>query len=144
MRLDPPNFWEDVPSPHPGAPRGPELAPPAPEPPRRRRWRIRHLILALLAIFMLLVAWLAVTAPLSRSLQPIAAPSLTLLSAEGDRCGLAANLSRLLADEALRDRLGRQGRALMAAQFDVLTQTARLEQIYDEVAAAARQEYDVP
>jgi penicillin-binding protein 1A len=32
---------------------------------------------------MLLIAWLAVTAPLSKSLQPIAAPSLTLLSAEG-------------------------------------------------------------
>ncbi|MFI5891781.1 glycosyltransferase [Actinoplanes sp. NPDC051513] len=59
-----------------------------------------------------------------------------LLSAEGDRRGLAANLSRLLADESLRDRLGRQGRALMVAKFDVLAQTARLEQIYDEVAAA--------
>ena len=58
-----------------------------------------------------------------------------LLSAEGDRPALAANLSRLLADEALRDRLGRQARALMVAKFDLRTQTARLEQIYDEVAA---------
>jgi penicillin-binding protein 1A len=33
---------------------------------------------------MLLVAWLAITAPLSKSLQPIAAPSLTLVSVEGD------------------------------------------------------------
>jgi len=33
---------------------------------------------------MLLVAWLAITAPLSKSLQPIAAPSLTLVSVEGE------------------------------------------------------------
>jgi penicillin-binding protein 1A len=32
---------------------------------------------------MLIIAWLAITAPLSKSLQPIAAPSLTLLSVEG-------------------------------------------------------------
>jgi penicillin-binding protein 1A len=32
---------------------------------------------------MLLIAWLAITAPLSKSLQPIAAPSLTLVSVEG-------------------------------------------------------------
>lgn len=36
-----------------------------------------------LALFLALVAWLAVTAPLSRSLQPIAAPGITLLSADG-------------------------------------------------------------
>jgi penicillin-binding protein 1A len=33
---------------------------------------------------MLIIAWLAITAPLSKSLQPIAAPSLTLVSAEGE------------------------------------------------------------
>jgi len=33
---------------------------------------------------MLIVAWLAITAPLSKSLQPIAAPSLTLTSVEGE------------------------------------------------------------
>jgi penicillin-binding protein 1A len=33
---------------------------------------------------MLIVAWLAITAPLSKSLQPVAAPSLTLVSVEGD------------------------------------------------------------
>ena len=59
-----------------------------------------------------------------------------LLSAEGDRVGLAANLSRLLGDERLRDRLGQQARALMTARFDLTKQTARLEDIYDEVAAA--------
>jgi penicillin-binding protein 1A len=46
--------------------------------------RIRHVLLGAVAVFMLLVAWLAITAPLSKSLQPVAAPSLTLLSAEGD------------------------------------------------------------
>jgi colanic acid/amylovoran biosynthesis glycosyltransferase len=60
-----------------------------------------------------------------------------LLSAEGDRPGLAASLARLLADESLRERLGRQGRALMAGKFDIAAQSARLEQIYDEVAAAS-------
>jgi penicillin-binding protein 1A len=59
----------------------------APRPPSRPPWRARIVkrglkILALL--FVLLVLWLAVTAPLSRSLQPIAAPSITLLSAEGE------------------------------------------------------------
>ncbi|MDQ3139500.1 MAG: penicillin-binding protein, partial [Pseudomonadota bacterium] len=54
-----------------------------PQQPRRRtqkRWRIAAVVLAL---FLALVAWLAVTAPLSRSLQPIAAPGITLLSADG-------------------------------------------------------------
>jgi penicillin-binding protein 1A len=56
-------------------------------PPKRawwRRWRFKHVVLATLAVFMLLIAWLAVTAPLSKSLQPIAAPSLTLVSVEGE------------------------------------------------------------
>jgi len=48
------------------------------------RLKIRHVLLGTLALFMLIIAWLAITAPLSKSLQPIAAPSLTLLSAEGE------------------------------------------------------------
>src|SRR3954453_21884207 len=85
MRLDEPAQWQTVPAEAPGpldpAPRPPE--------PRRRGWRRpfglrgRPIPLGLAAIFMLLVAWLAITAPLSKSLQPIAAPSLTLLSVEG-------------------------------------------------------------
>jgi penicillin-binding protein 1A len=48
---------------------------------KRIRWR---LVLAGTAIaFLLLVLLLTITAPLSKSLQPIGAPSLTLLSAEG-------------------------------------------------------------
>ncbi len=57
-----------------------------------------------------------------------------LLGAEGDRDALAANIARLLADEPLRERLGKQGRARVEADFDLATQTRRLEQIYDEVA----------
>jgi penicillin-binding protein 1A len=72
-------------TPPPGTPGG------APPPDQRPRWRrivarlkIRHVLLGALALFMLIIAWLAITAPLSKSLQPIAAPSLTLLSVEGD------------------------------------------------------------
>ncbi len=55
-------------------------------PPRLARplgWWIKRGLLALLAIFILLVAYLAITAPLSKSLQPIAPPQITLLAADG-------------------------------------------------------------
>ncbi|HEX5185080.1 MAG TPA: PBP1A family penicillin-binding protein [Allosphingosinicella sp.] len=87
MRWDEPVQWQTVPTEPPG-PLDPVPPPPAERP--RRGWRRpfglrwRHIILGLLAIFMLLVAWLAITAPLSKSLQPIAAPGLTLVSAEGE------------------------------------------------------------
>jgi penicillin-binding protein 1A len=64
------------------APPPPEY-PQAPlEPPRRRRWyrRPTRIVALLLA---LLIGWLAVTAPLSKSLQPIAPPGITLLSSDG-------------------------------------------------------------
>ncbi|MDX3910811.1 MAG: PBP1A family penicillin-binding protein [Sphingobium sp.] len=52
--------------------------------PWRKRVRIAGWVFAaMLAIFMALVAWLAITAPLSRSLKPIAPPSITLKSADG-------------------------------------------------------------
>jgi penicillin-binding protein 1A len=86
--LDQTAQWQPLPNDRAG-PGGPEYPPP---PPRRSRlawlnplrWGWRRVVLAILALFMLIVAWLAITAPLSKSLQPIAAPSLTLLSAEGD------------------------------------------------------------
>ncbi|GAA4825696.1 transglycosylase domain-containing protein [Sphingosinicella ginsenosidimutans] len=63
-------------------------APPAaalPPPPTPWRARVVKRALKLGAlILVLLIAWLAFTTPLSRSLQPIAAPSITLLSAEGE------------------------------------------------------------
>ncbi|HEX7741174.1 MAG TPA: transglycosylase domain-containing protein, partial [Sphingobium sp.] len=52
------------------------------------RWRRRAHIAgwiaaALLALLMIMIAWLAVTAPMSRSLKPIAPPSISLMSADG-------------------------------------------------------------
>ena len=57
-----------------------------PASPKRRtsklRWAMRGLG-ALLILFVLIVAWLAVTAPLSKSLQPPTPPSITLLASDG-------------------------------------------------------------
>ena len=57
--------------------------PSAPATQRRHRRFLQAILLGLAALVLALVAWLAITAPLSRSLQPPVAPSLTLLSAEG-------------------------------------------------------------
>lgn len=46
------------------------------------KWVMRGLA-AFIVLFILAVGWLALTAPLSKSLQPPAPPSITLLSAEG-------------------------------------------------------------
>ena len=53
-------------------------------PPRRRwgRWIVRGLA-GLVVMFVLLIGWLAVTAPLSKSLQPPTPPSITLLASDG-------------------------------------------------------------
>ena len=60
---------------------------PEPEPQTRRgrgwRWWTTRLLAALLALLILVIGWLAFTAPLSKSLQPIAPPQLTLLAADG-------------------------------------------------------------
>lgn len=50
---------------------------------RTRWWWIKRGLLGFAALFLLLIAWLAITAPLSKSLQPIAAPQITLLAADG-------------------------------------------------------------
>ena len=50
---------------------------------RRKRWWIARGVAGLFALFVVLVAWLAVTAPLNKSLQPIAPPQVTLLAADG-------------------------------------------------------------
>jgi penicillin-binding protein 1A len=48
----------------------------------RRRW-VKRGMQALLLIFALAVVWLAITAPLSKSLQPVVPPQITLLAADG-------------------------------------------------------------
>lgn len=55
----------------------------APLPPRRRWIKKRYIAAGILLVFMLLVGWLAITAPLSRSLEPIAPPSITLVASDG-------------------------------------------------------------
>ncbi|WP_250008840.1 glycosyltransferase [Actinoplanes sp. M2I2] len=59
-----------------------------------------------------------------------------LLGAEGDREALAANLRKLLDDENLRTAMGAAARARAETDFDVVKQSRRLEDIYDEVARA--------
>ena len=57
------------------------------ERPQRRWWLswkwIKRGLLLIAALFVALVAWLALTAPLSKSLEPIAPPQITLLAADG-------------------------------------------------------------
>jgi penicillin-binding protein 1A len=66
---------------------GADLDPPADTPPPgkwRRRWPwIRRGLWSFAALMVLIIGWLAVTAPLSRSLQPIVPPQMTILSAQG-------------------------------------------------------------
>ncbi|WP_443025100.1 transglycosylase domain-containing protein [Sphingomonas sp. M1-B02] len=51
---------------------------------KKRSWKwLSWAIAGCILLFVLAVAWLALTAPLSKSLQPPAPPSITLLSAEG-------------------------------------------------------------
>jgi penicillin-binding protein 1A len=63
------------------SPHIPAQPPPLPQPDGRRA---RLAKAAIIAMPLLLLLWLAITAPLSKSLQPIAAPSVTLLSADGE------------------------------------------------------------
>ena len=68
------------------APYEEEPGPPPPPQPSRwvRRWFwIRRAAFASVIVFSVLFLWLALTAPLSKSLQPIAPPQLTLLAADG-------------------------------------------------------------
>ena len=70
-------------APDPAAPSGPPASPA--ERPKRTRWqKAKRILLVFGILFVLAVAWLAVTAPLSKSLEPINAPSLTILAANGE------------------------------------------------------------
>lgn len=50
---------------------------------RSRWWWTGRGIMAALALFVVLVGWLTITAPLSKSLEPIAPPQVTLLASDG-------------------------------------------------------------
>ncbi|QYU66753.1 transglycosylase domain-containing protein [Leptolyngbya sp. 15MV] len=50
---------------------------------RRKRWWAVRIVAAMLLFMIVMVGWLAVTAPLSRSLEPIVPPQITLLAADG-------------------------------------------------------------
>lgn len=50
---------------------------------KTRWWWVVRGTAAILALFILILIWLAVTAPLSKSLQPIAPPRITLLASDG-------------------------------------------------------------
>jgi penicillin-binding protein 1A len=50
---------------------------------RSKGWWIVRAIAALISLFFLMIAWLALTAPLSKSLQPIVPPEITLTAADG-------------------------------------------------------------
>ncbi len=50
---------------------------------RRKRWWAVRIVAAILFALILLVAWLTITAPLSKSLEPIAPPQITLLASDG-------------------------------------------------------------
>ncbi|HMG47667.1 MAG TPA: transglycosylase domain-containing protein [Allosphingosinicella sp.] len=54
------------------------------QPPLSRVRLVKRIIKIAALLFALAVLWLLVTAPLSRSLGPVAAPSITILSAEGE------------------------------------------------------------
>jgi penicillin-binding protein 1A len=73
---DDPKPWEAPPPPAAKPPRKPFLG-------KTRWWWFSRVSAGLLLLFILLVAWLAVTAPMSKSLQPIAPPRITLLASDG-------------------------------------------------------------
>ena len=82
-----PGVWDKVP-PQPAPVPAPSPLGELPPPPRPSRWKTRWTwfrrgMVALFLLFFAAVAWLFLTAPLSKSLQPIAPPRITLLAADG-------------------------------------------------------------
>jgi glycosyltransferase involved in cell wall biosynthesis len=57
-----------------------------------------------------------------------------LLCPEADPAALAAAMTSLLGDAALRRRLGAQARRHVGERFNLLAQTRRLESLYDELS----------
>ena len=64
-----------------GAPVDPDAPP---QPPLSRVRKVKRVIKIALVLLASIIVWLIVTAPLSRSLQPVGAPGLTILSADGE------------------------------------------------------------
>jgi glycosyltransferase involved in cell wall biosynthesis len=56
------------------------------------------------------------------------------LVAEHDPAALAEKLDRLVADDALRERMGRAARERMEREYDQRVRVAALEDVYDELA----------
>jgi penicillin-binding protein 1A len=83
MRVDQPAGSNRFSVEDPVLPPGPPGEPAAPQQTVRGK-RIKQALLIILGLFVFIIAWLALTAPLSRSLQPSGAPSLLILSAEGE------------------------------------------------------------
>ncbi|MBN8815835.1 MAG: PBP1A family penicillin-binding protein [Sphingomonas sp.] len=74
---EPPNPFENIPPlDYPGGEKPPK---------KKRRWGriLVRTLAAFIILFVVLVGWLAVTAPLSKSLQPPTPPSITLLASDG-------------------------------------------------------------
>ena len=74
---------EELPDPFTPAPADPGLPiePEVPAKPKRRRWVL--VLYAVSALLLLTIAWLVITAPLSRALEPLDDPALLLLTADG-------------------------------------------------------------
>ncbi len=68
---------------HEAPPPPPELPPVGPQKRSRKWWWISRGFAAGLLLLIVIIFWLAITAPLSKSLQPIAPPRITLLAWDG-------------------------------------------------------------
>lgn len=81
-RMEPaPSFYEISDDALPPHLQGEDIAPL--KKPRGKWWWISRGLAVFLLLFVLTVAWLAITAPMSKSLQPIAPPQITLLASNG-------------------------------------------------------------
>jgi penicillin-binding protein 1A len=109
--------------------------------PNRLRWVMRGLA-AMIVLFVIAVGWLAVTAPLSKSLQPPTPPSITLLADDGkpfarrgavidapvDAAKLPANVTNAflaIEDRRFRSHWGIDPRGITRAFFHNLTSKGR-------------------
>ncbi len=96
----------------------PPWSPPRPAPWWHRLVQPRRVLKALLVVFLVLFAWLSLTAPLSQSLRPIAAPSITVLSSDGRPIARrGANTAEPVSVEALPAHVSRAFIAIEDRRF---------------------------